>query len=145
MQREDHARHDSFSAVPAQGPGSRPEAAFTEAAPTEAAGGTPAWHSLEALAVLELLQADGSHGLTAAEAARRLRRFGPNRLPQPPRRPAWKRFLAQLHNVLIYVMLTAAVIMALLGHGVDTAVLLAAVLVNAVVGFVQEGKAERAL
>ena len=55
------------------------------------------------------------------------------------------RFLAQFHNALIYFLLAAAVAAALLGHYVDAAVILAVVLVNAVVGFVQEGKAEKAL
>ncbi len=87
----------------------------------------------------------GDGGLSAAEAAARLARHGPNRLATAKRRGALLRFLLQFHNVLLYVMLAAAGITALLGHWVDTGVLLAAVIVNALIGFVQEGKAESAL
>ncbi|MGE0082162.1 MAG: HAD-IC family P-type ATPase, partial [Thiohalomonadaceae bacterium] len=103
------------------------------------------WHTLPPEEVVQRLATDGHRGLSAAEAAARLGRFGPNRLPPPPRRPAWLRFVQQFHNVLIYVMLTAAAITLGLGHLVDTAVLLAAVIINAVIGFIQEGKAEQAL
>lgn len=71
-----------------------------------------------------------------------MQKFGSNRLPRPRRHPAWLRFLLQFHNVLIYVMLVAAGITGMLGDWVDTGVLLAAIFVNAVIGFVQEGKAE---
>jgi magnesium-transporting ATPase (P-type) len=84
-------------------------------------------------------------GLTLAEAARRLAVFGPNTLPRPPRRSASMRFLAQFDNVLIYVLLASAAVTALLGHAADTAVILAVVLANAVIGYVQEGRAEEAM
>jgi calcium-translocating P-type ATPase len=84
-------------------------------------------------------------GLTATEAARRLRDHGPNRLPSARARGPLLRFLTQFHNVLIYVLLVAAVVTAGLQHWVDTGVILAVVLVNAVIGFVQEGKAEAAM
>jgi magnesium-transporting ATPase (P-type) len=83
--------------------------------------------------------------LSDDEAARRLAAVGPNRLPQAESRSALRRFLAQFNNPLIYVLLAAAVVTAALDHWVDTAVILAVVLVNAVIGFIQEGKAERAL
>jgi magnesium-transporting ATPase (P-type) len=115
---------------------------------TEAQHSPPAtreWHASSAEAVLAQLGVDGGRGLDAGEAQARLERFGPNRLAPPAVRPAWKRLLLQFHNVLIYVMLVAAVVTALLGHWIDTGVLLAAVLVNALIGFIQEGKAEDAL
>ncbi len=84
-------------------------------------------------------------GLTSAEVTERRERFGTNRLPEAPRPPAWRRLLRQFHNILIYVLLGAAVVTALLGHGIDTAVILAVVLANAVIGFVQEGRAEQAM
>ena len=84
-------------------------------------------------------------GLTGDEAARRLRDYGPNRLPAARSRGPLRRFLAQFHNVLIYVLLVAAVVTAGLQHWVDTGVILAVVIVNAVIGFVQEGKAEAAM
>lgn len=84
-------------------------------------------------------------GLTAAEAATRLHAYGPNQLPHAPRQWAVLRFLAHFHNVLIYVLIGAAVVTALLSHWVDTGVILAVVVVNAVIGFVQEGRAETAM
>ncbi len=84
-------------------------------------------------------------GLTDAEAARRRAHHGPNRLPEPATRGALLRFLAQFHNVLIYVLLAAAVVTALLGHWVDTGVILAVVFANAVIGHIQEGRAEAAM
>jgi magnesium-transporting ATPase (P-type) len=103
------------------------------------------WHSLEADEALSRLDTHRHRGLTGKEAARRLERFGHNRLPAPRRRPPWLRFLLQFHNVLIYVMLAAAAITASLAHWIDTGVLLTAVIVNAIIGFIQEGKAEAAL
>ncbi|NWG47127.1 MAG: cation-transporting P-type ATPase [Alphaproteobacteria bacterium] len=84
-------------------------------------------------------------GLTQDQAGERLARVGPNRLPAPPRRSVALRFLAQFHNVLIYVLLGAAVTTAALGHLVDTGVILAVVIANAIIGFVQEGRAEAAM
>src|SRR6056297_1089567 len=84
-------------------------------------------------------------GLSGEEAARRLSEHGPNRLPEPPGRSAALRFLAQFHNVLIYVLIGAAAVTAALGHFVDTGVILAVVIANAVIGFVQEGRAEQAM
>ncbi|HLS86931.1 MAG TPA: cation-transporting P-type ATPase [Burkholderiales bacterium] len=104
-----------------------------------------AWHALPAEAALERLGVDRRRGLSAAEAERRLAAHGANRLPRPPQRPAWLRFLLQFHNVLIYVMLAAAAIVAALGDWIDTGVLLAAVILNAIIGYIQEGKAEKAL
>ena len=89
---------------------------------------------------------ESSHGgLTQAEAALRLAVHGPNALPPAPTRHPLTRFLAQFHSTLIYALLTAAAAAAWLGHGLDAAVIVAVVLVNAIVGFLQEGKAENAL
>jgi magnesium-transporting ATPase (P-type) len=103
------------------------------------------WHSFNVDNAIEQLQTDRNSGLSSEEAERRLKQFGSNRLPRPRGRSAWLRFLLQFHNVLIYVMLVAAGITGMLGDWVDTGVLLAAVFINAVIGFVQEGKAEQAL
>ncbi len=95
----------------------------------------------------ELLAALGSGdaGLSPEEAAARLAVCGPNRLPAARRRGPLLRLLLQFHNILIYVLLAAAVITASLGHFVDTLVILAVVVVNAAIGFVQEGRAEKAM
>ncbi|MCB2073071.1 MAG: cation-transporting P-type ATPase [Novosphingobium sp.] len=84
-------------------------------------------------------------GLSSAEAGDRLALHGPNRLPDPPRRNALHRLFSQFHNVLIYVLLSAAAITAWLSHYIDTGVILAVVIVNAGIGFIQEGRAEQAL
>ena len=104
----------------------------------------PVWHALPTEQVLQELQT-APGGLSDAEAAQRLDRYGPNRLPPPQRHGPVIRFLLQFHNILIYVLLAAAVVTALLSHAVDTGVILGVVLINAIVGFVQEGKAESAL
>ncbi|MGZ8239619.1 MAG: cation-transporting P-type ATPase [Methylobacter sp.] len=103
------------------------------------------WHSFNVDNTIEQLQTDRNNGLSSQEVENRLKQFGSNRLPRARGRSAWVRFLLQFHNVLIYVMLVAAGITGMLGDWVDTGVLLAAVFINAVIGFVQEGKAEQAL
>lgn len=94
--------------------------------------------------VLEAMQASAD-GLTREEAADRLRKHGPNRLPETSPPSPIMRLLAQFHNVLIYVLLASAVVTAALGHVIDTAVILAVVIVNALVGLIQEGRAEEAM
>lgn len=84
-------------------------------------------------------------GLSETEVACRLAEHGPNRLHEAQQRGAFWRFLAQFHHVLIYVLLGAALVTAALQYWVDTAVIVAVVLANAVIGFVQEGKAEAAM
>lgn len=79
--------------------------------------------------------------MTTDEAAKRFAIFGPNHLPKEGGRHPLFRFLAQFHNTLIYFLLAAALAALLLGHFI----IIAVVLVNAVVGFVQEGKAEKSL
>ncbi|CAG4883178.1 Cation-transporting ATPase pma1 [Georgfuchsia toluolica] len=102
------------------------------------------WHSLTHAEVRQALHAE-MDGLTDAEVKQRIVRYGPNRLTPPKRRGTLLRLLMQFHNILLYVMLGAAVITAFLGHWVDTGVLLVAVVINVVIGFIQEGKAEAAL
>ncbi|MFN5191964.1 MAG: cation-transporting P-type ATPase [Burkholderiales bacterium] len=103
-----------------------------------------AWHNLTTEAVCTQLEATIA-GLNQSEAQVRLAKHGPNRLPEAARRSALIRFLLHFHNVLIYVLIGSAAITAFLGHWVDTGVILAVVIANAVIGFVQEGKAEQAM
>jgi magnesium-transporting ATPase (P-type) len=100
-----------------------------------------------ALSVVEVLANAASRvaGLTADEAAERLLRYGPNSLPAAGRRSPLLRFLSQFDNALIWFLLASTAAAALLDHLVDAGVIAAVVLVNAVVGFLQEGKAENAL
>ncbi len=104
----------------------------------------PLWHTLSAEQVLQALET-APVGLSDVEASRRLQFHGPNRLRPPKQRGPLPRFLLQFHNVLIYVLLASAAITAALGHAVDTGVILGVTIINAIVGFVQEGKAESAL
>ena len=103
-----------------------------------------AWHALPPEEALATLAVEAT-GLDQRDAEARLRRYGPNALPEAPRQHPLLRFLAHFNSVLIYFLLGAALIALLLNHGIDAAVILAVVLVNAVVGFIQEGKAEEAL
>tara|TARA_R110002050_G_scaffold9504_1_gene33346 strand:+ start:500267 stop:502942 length:2676 start_codon:yes stop_codon:yes gene_type:complete len=93
-----------------------------------------------------LTQVVSSHrGLTGLEASERLSEHGRNVLPEPKVRGPLIRFLSQFHNVLIYVLLAAALVTAVLGHWLDTSVISGVVVINAIIGFIQEGKAEDAL
>lgn len=101
-------------------------------------------HALAVPEVLRALAAEAG-GLSSKEATRRMAVHGPNRLPEPPKRNPILRFLAHFHNVLIYVLLASAAVTASLQHWIDTGVILAVVIVNAIIGFLQEGRAEEAM
>jgi len=101
-------------------------------------------HALPHDEVLQQLKGD-AQGLSQDEAAKRLEAVGPNRLPAAAKDGLLKRFFKHFHDVLIYVLLAAAVVTAALGHWIDTGIILAVVMVNAIIGFIQEGKAEQAL
>ncbi len=121
------------------------EADFTEATSLSAEGmPTAPWHTLATEAVRQRLQT-GLGGLDEHEVVRRLAQHGPNRLAPPRRRGPLQRLLSQFHNILLYVMMGAGAITAVLGHWVDTGVLLAAVAINVIIGFLQEGRAEASL
>ncbi|MDW4571277.1 HAD-IC family P-type ATPase [Microbacterium sp. M3] len=111
---------------------------------TEARLTVPRPWAMPADEVLEHLGADAG-GLGAADAAARLEIAGPNRLPEPARKPAIVRFLAHFNDTLIYILLGAAVIKALMGDWLDFWVIMVVAVINAVIGYVQEGRAEKAL
>ncbi|MDR2154991.1 MAG: HAD-IC family P-type ATPase [Burkholderiaceae bacterium] len=102
-------------------------------------------HALTSAEVVAAQRTDVHQGLSADEADRRLAEHGPNALPQPPRRHWLQRFGAQFANALIIFLLAAAAVAAALGHWIDACVIVTVVLVNAVVGMLQEGKAEAAM
>ena len=102
------------------------------------------WHAISVAKVFADL-ASSKDGLGADEIEARRQKYGLNRLPAPPRRSPLVQFLNQFNNVLIYVLLCAAVITALLADWVDAGVIVGVVLINAVIGFLQEGKAEKAV
>ncbi len=111
----------------------------------EAAQEARDWHALSADEAAAQLDTHPAHGLDEAAAAERLARHGENRLPLPPGKSALLRFLAQLAQPLVLVLIAAGAVTTALGEYVDAGVILGVVLVNAVIGFVQEGKAEAAL
>ncbi|SFF72721.1 HAD-IC family P-type ATPase [Blastococcus tunisiensis] len=102
-------------------------------------------HELPVHEVVLLLGTHADRGLSTAEAADRLRSAGPNVLPRLDRRGPWLRLLLQFHHPLIYILLVAAAVTLALGEVVDSGVILAVVLINAAIGFVQESRAEKAL
>ncbi|MDT8878031.1 HAD-IC family P-type ATPase [Halomonas saccharevitans] len=102
------------------------------------------WHALspeEALAELDAAQ----DGLSEDDARERLAQHGPNLLQQGQGRPAWRRLLAQFNNLLMLILLVAAVASLGLGHALDAVAIAGVVLIIALIGFFQEGKAEQAL
>ncbi len=102
------------------------------------------WHSEPAEAALELCRSS-PQGLSADEAAKRLEADGPNRLPAGKPRSLFARVFAQFNNLLIYVLLASALVTVLLRHVLDAVVILAVVLINGIIGFIQEGRAEKSL
>ena len=107
--------------------------------------GLTAWHAMSADRVMESLATGREKGLDAAEAARRLAAYGPNRLPEGKKRGPLMRLLSQFNNVLVYVLLGAGFIKLMLNVWVDAAIIFGVVILNALLGFIQEGRAEKAL
>lgn len=101
-------------------------------------------HALPGSEALSLVDSSES-GLTSTDASRRLGVHGPNALPEPERAGAVRRFLGHFNDPLIYVLIGAAVVTALMRHWIDTAVIVLVVVINALIGFIQEGQAEKAL
>ena len=85
------------------------------------------------------------NGLSSEDAKNRLEKYGLNKLPDPEKEGILKRFFKHFNDMLIYILIGSAVVTALMGHLVDTGVILAVVVINAIIGFIQEGKAEEAL
>lgn len=102
------------------------------------------WHALPQSVVLQQLHSQ-EHGLSGSDALQRLQEHGPNTLPPPRTRAAWQRLLAQFGNLLILVLIVTALISFALQHWLDGTVILAVVVFNALIGFIQEGRAEKAL
>ena len=102
------------------------------------------WESLTDEEALQMLNSD-KNGLSDEEAIERLATFGENKLPEGKKDGVLKRFLSHFNNALIYILIAAAVLTALMGHWLDTWVILGVVIINAVIGFIQEDKAQKAL
>jgi len=104
-----------------------------------------AWHTMSPEEVARRLGTDLQRGLSQEEAARRLEQLGPNELAEKPRPSMWALLLSQFNNFLIIILLVASVISILLGEFIDAGAIIAIVILNAVLGVIQESKAEEAL
>jgi magnesium-transporting ATPase (P-type) len=102
------------------------------------------WHAHSVDATLKMLDVDAD-GLDVSEVLKRRNQYGSNALEMREGRSAFMRFLIQFHHVLIYFLLLSAAITLYLDHLVDTAVIIAVAVANALIGFIQEGKAEKAM
>jgi len=112
---------------------------------TTPVSGTIAWHAIAADEVAIRLQTDPAKGLDAGEASARRAKYGPNRLPESKKKSPFMKFLQQFNNILVYVLLGAGFVKMMVGLWLDSAIILSVVVLNALLGFIQEGKAEKAL
>lgn len=103
------------------------------------------WHAIDEARLIATLDADPHQGLSLNEAAQRLSVYGKNSINSTPSRPAWLRFLLQFHNLLIYVLMGAMFVTFYLQHYIDSGVIAGVIIINAIIGYIQEGKAEQAL
>ncbi|GGP23287.1 cation-transporting P-type ATPase [Silvimonas iriomotensis] len=102
------------------------------------------WYQLDTEQTLNALDSRAD-GLSSATAQQRHTRYGPNSLPEKPPVPAWRRFIAHFNDVLIYILLAAAMLTGVMGHWIDTIVILCVAVINALIGFIQENAAEKSL
>ncbi len=103
------------------------------------------WHNLPVQELNHYLDSNLETGLTTAEIAKRQERFGTNEIKGKPGKSPIVRFLLQFHQPLLYILLVAGAIKALLGQWVNAGVIWGVTLINAIIGFVQESKAESAI
>jgi magnesium-transporting ATPase (P-type) len=115
------------------------------AAVNASTGEVAPWHALAADEVVKQFATNGEKGLDAAEASARLQKYGLNRLPEGKKRGPLMRFLAQFNNILVYVLLGAGFTKLMLNLWLDAAIIFAVVVLNGLLGFIQEGRAEKAL
>jgi magnesium-transporting ATPase (P-type) len=112
---------------------------------TNAVSDVAAWHAMSAADAIELLATNADSGLDSSEVSVRLAEYGPNRLPEGRKRGPFTRLIAQFNNILVYVLLAAGFTKLMLSLWIDAAIIFAVVVLNALLGFIQEGKAEKAL
>ncbi len=112
---------------------------------TQPVNETVAWHALATDDVVRQLDTRIDRGLDSAQAASRLEQHGPNLLPLGKKQSTLTRFLLQFNNVLVYVLIGAGLLKFALGLWLDASIILAVVFLNALLGFIQEGKAAEAL
>lgn len=107
--------------------------------------GPKIWHALQASEVLSELGADFQAGLSNPQVLDRQVRYGPNQLAESPPTPFWKRFLGQFAELIVWILIAAALIAAALGEWLDATAILAIVFLNGILGFFQEERAQREL
>src|SRR6516225_8488948 len=112
---------------------------------TNANNDAAAWHAISDGDVVKRLTTDPAKGLNLSEASARLQKYGPNRLPEGKKRGPFMRFLAQFNNILVYVLLGAGFTKLMLSLWVDAGIIFGVVVLNGLLGFIQEGRAEKAL
>jgi magnesium-transporting ATPase (P-type) len=112
---------------------------------TSTIGDVAAWHAMSQAEVIERLATKPEQGLDLPEASARLQRYGPNRLPEGKKRGPLAKFFSHFNNVLMYVLLGAGFIKLMMNLWVDASIIFGVVVINALLGFIQEGKAEKAL
>ena len=105
----------------------------------------PQWHHIAATEIIKQLNTSATEGLPESEAAVRLQKFGKNLLPEKKKESKIIRFLKHFNDVLIYILFVAAVVTLFLQHYIDTVVIVVVAIINALIGFFQENKAEKAL
>lgn len=103
------------------------------------------WYKKSKNEILKELDVDEKNGLSSHEALRRLEKYGKNKLVTKKKKTLFKQFLSQLKDVMIYILIIAAIISAFLGEISDALIILLVIVINAVIGVVQESKAEKAL
>lgn len=103
------------------------------------------WFDIDLDQVTSDLNTDMNNGLSKEQVQKLQEKWGKNELPEAKKDPKWLKFLKQFNDVLIYVLIAAAVLTVVLGHYADTVVILIVVLINASIGYFQENKAEKAL
>ncbi|HAT4339658.1 TPA: calcium-transporting P-type ATPase, PMR1-type [Clostridium perfringens] len=103
------------------------------------------WYKKSKNEILKDLDVDEKNGLSSTEALRRLEKYGKNKLETKKKKTLFKQFLSQLKDVMIYILIIAAIISAFLGEISDALIILLVIIINAVIGVVQESKAEKAL
>lgn len=103
------------------------------------------WHALEARAAASALATNQQTGLSPNEVLRRQEKHGPNLVTAKGGTPPWLRFLLQFNQPLVYILIAAGVITGFLGEWVDSSVIFGVVVINAIIGFIQEAKAEKAI
>ena len=117
----------------------------TNASPSSSASAdNKNWYQISGSDAMQRL-GTGENGLNPQDARERLEKYGPNALPEKAAKSALMRFLAHFNDVLIYILLAAAVVTGVMGHWVDTLVILGVAVINALIGFLQENSAEKSL